>query len=190
MCNVDGVCYCPGATVSVVVIALRGGTCLCTLSTDCVYATCCAVTEMTSRHTYNPGIGTHDCGLLPLNDTYHTSTIVSTCPSVQCLRTTLFGTCCCEGHGSSEPLVCDCDNPGCECSGHGVRTMSHIVHDVCNPNKEGGTPSFVMVLNTGYASMEENLAFSTGAANATIVTITYDCNVGAPTYYMTYAHDR
>ena len=65
-----------------------------------------------------------------------------------------------------------------------------MVHDVCNPNKEGGTPVIVMVLNTVYASMEENLVFSTGAANAIIVTITYHCNVGPPTYYMTYAHDR
>ena len=50
--------------------------------------------------------------------------------------------------------------------------MSHIVHDVCNPNKQGGTPVIVIVLNTVYASMEENLVFSTGAANAIIVTIT------------------
>jgi len=68
--------------------------------------------------------------------------------------------------------------------------MSQIVHDVCNPNNTGGTPGIVTVFNTMYVSTEENVVFHTWAAKAIILIITYHCNVGRPTYYMTYAHDR
>ena len=72
----------------------------------------------------------------------------------------------------------------------GSSTFIQIVRHVCKPTNVGCTPGIVMLFNTMYASTEENVAFRTWASKAIILSITYHCNVGRPTYYMTYAHDR